>query len=72
MYNVVFLILNYNSYDELMTCVKSIRKQCNNYYIVVVDNASKEDEIIKLEKLCAEAEDLLLIKMKKSWICTRK
>lgn len=66
MYNVVFLILNYNSYDELMTCVKSIRKQCNNYYIVVVDNASKEDEIIKLEKLCAEAEDLLLIKNEKN------
>lgn len=66
MYNVVFLILNYNSYDELMACVKSIRKKCNNYYIVVVDNASKEDEIIKLNKLCEESEDLLLIKNKKN------
>ena len=49
---VVFLILNYNSLHDLMMCEKSIRKNCSNYHIVVVDNGSEKSEVDELEKFC--------------------
>ena len=54
MYNVVFLILNYNSLHDLMLCEESIDKNCSDYHIVVVDNGSKKAEVDELEAFCEE------------------
>ena len=58
---VVFLILNYNSLHDLMMCEKSIRKNCSNYHIVVVDNGSEKSEVDELEKFC-DKNSITLIK----------
>lgn len=42
MYDIVFIILNYNLYDEVINCVDSIERNIdtNDYHIIVVDNFS--------------------------------
>lgn len=63
MYNIVFLILNYNSLHDLMLCEKSIDENCTDYHIVVVDNGSKRAEVDKLETFCeGKKKTITLIK----------
>ncbi len=42
MYDIAFVILNYNLYNEVLQCVSSIEENIDtaNYFVVVVDNAS--------------------------------
>jgi GT2 family glycosyltransferase len=48
--SAVIIIVNFNNYDDTYECVKSIESiNYNNYNIVVVDNASKEDPTARLK-----------------------
>lgn len=46
-----FIVINYNAYDYTSNCLKSITKFCSNYpyEIIVIDNASSDGSILKLE-----------------------
>lgn len=56
---VYIVILNFNSIDETLICLKSLEKiTYPNFKIVVVDNASCDDSIEKLETI----DDIKLIK----------
>jgi len=49
---VYIIILNFNSIDETINCLESLSKiTYNNYKIVVVDNASSDNSIKKLETI---------------------
>lgn len=60
---VVFLILNYNSSDDLRACADSIEKNCKSFNIVVVDNGSKDNDSKCAETLCKE-RNYIFIKSK--------
>lgn len=46
-----FIIINYNAYAYTSHCIESIKKFCSNYpyEMIVIDNASSDDSISKLE-----------------------
>jgi GT2 family glycosyltransferase len=58
---ITFLILNYNSISELKACEESIRKNCSDYHIVVVDNGSSKNEIDELNAFCAGKAEITLL-----------
>lgn len=62
MYNIVFLILNYNSFEKLKDCVRSIEENCEDYHIVVVDNGSSLEEVDQLEAYCKAKDNIYLMK----------
>lgn len=70
MSKTAIVLLNYNSSDETIECVKSLRNTLNNTKakIIVVDNHSKEPEIEKLEDFLqankSDSENIYLIKNK--------
>lgn len=39
---IAVLILNYNSSDDLKACIDSIKRNCKEYCVVVVDNGSEK------------------------------
>lgn len=44
--SVYIIILNYNSYDETITCVKSLEKTLySDYKIIIVDNNSEDNSV---------------------------
>ncbi|MFQ7420124.1 MAG: glycosyltransferase family 2 protein [Blautia massiliensis (ex Durand et al. 2017)] len=49
---IVFIILNYNTFQETKDCVLSIESKVDtqNYKIVIVDNLSTDDSADKIEK----------------------
>jgi GT2 family glycosyltransferase len=49
---IAFVILNYNTYEETVECVNSIEDKIdtNDYRIVIVDNASKDESTEKLRR----------------------
>lgn len=51
MYNIAIIVLNYNSAEDTISCVKKIDSFAGNYRIIVVDNCSPDGsfEIIKKE-----------------------
>ncbi len=61
MTKIAFLILNYNSLSELKKCEESIRNNCNDYHIVIVDNGSKKKEVDELEAFCSKREKITLL-----------
>ena len=47
---VSIVIVNYNGYDDTKECLESIRGiEYNNYQVIVVDNASSDDSVERLE-----------------------
>lgn len=61
---VCFVILNYNSFDYTMACIKSLFKQTyKNFDILIIDNNSIDDSIEKLSKLFSQIK---IIKNKKN------
>lgn len=71
MYDITFLILNYNSYSDLVACVDTIKKNCENYTIVIVDNGSKQSEVEALELFCKQNKSMILLKSKENLGFTR-
>lgn len=48
--NVLIVILNFNGWQETLTCVNAVLKQdYTNYHIYLVENGSKDDSIQKLK-----------------------
>lgn len=61
--DIAFLILNFNSNDELKKCIKSIKQYAvdYNYKIVVVDNGSSRENVEELKKLSRNNIEFTLI-----------
>lgn len=64
MNKVVAIILNYNTAEDSKKCALLLREQQGcNLDVVIVDNASKKEQIIELEKFC-NTNSITLIKNK--------
>lgn len=61
-YDICFLILNYNTSEELVKFIASIKKFCGDctYLIVVVDNGSEKKELERL-KILQQTEKFILL-----------
>lgn len=58
----VVIILNYNSANDCAKCISFLRGQKKvNLEIVVVDNYSQEEEVIRIKQLCKTTECTLLL-----------
>lgn len=64
MFDIVFVILHYNTLDNTEECVKSIRNRLSgkNYHVVIVDNASPNNSYVELKKLYDDFKDITLLK----------
>lgn len=50
---VVFIILNWNGWEDTIECLKSINNiDYPNYYLILVDNASHDNSIKKIRDFC--------------------
>lgn len=60
---IVFVILNYNTFQETKECVLSIENKIDtqDYKIVIVDNQSKDDSASKIEEFIRERNNSVLI-----------
>ncbi|VVB70782.1 Glycosyl transferase family 2 [uncultured archaeon] len=45
------IILNWNSADDTIECIKSLEKVKGNFEVILLDNGSKNEDFIKLKKL---------------------
>jgi len=61
---IVFIILNYNTFQETKDCVLSIESKVDtqNYKIVIVDNLSTDDSADKIEKFIEQKNNMILIR----------
>ena len=61
---IVFIILNYNTFQETIDCVLSIESKVDtqNYKIVIVDNLSTDDSADKIEKFIEQKNNMILIR----------
>lgn len=61
---IVFIILNYNTFQETKDCVLSIESNIDtqNYKIVIVDNLSTDDSADKIEKFIEQKNNMILIR----------
>lgn len=57
-----FIILHYKTADDTIECIKSIEMLNDKAYIVVVDNASNNGSIEKVEKICNQYDNIHIIK----------
>lgn len=59
---VCIILVNYNGAKDTVQCVNSIKKiKYTNYKIIIVDNASTDDSIIKIKNNISEIDYELLI-----------
>lgn len=60
---VVFVILNYNTYQETVECVLSIENMIDteDYKIIIVDNKSKDDSAKKISEFIEKRTNLILV-----------
>ncbi len=65
---LVFVILNYNTFEETKECISSIFEHIdiNEYKIVVVDNGSSDNSLIKLENEYLKNNKVDIIPIKKN------
>lgn len=65
--DISFITINYNSSDltnELIKTILDFTSKELSYEIIVVDNASRSEELSKLESYLAEFENVILVKNK--------
>ena len=56
------IILNYNTWEETLDCVDSIRKHNTlPYKVYIVDNDSKDASVLNLKRSFANADDVVLL-----------
>lgn len=57
---IVFIILNYGTYEETRECIDSIRNHIDvsEYKAIIVDNGSKDNSLLNLKELYADAQDV--------------
>lgn len=63
-----FVILNYNTYTETVECIESIEEKLDtdDYRIVIVDNASRDDSADRLDEFIKSKEKADLIRTEKN------
>lgn len=50
---VAIVILNYNGWQDTIECLESVYQiDYPNYDVILVDNASSEDSIVKIKEYC--------------------
>jgi len=50
---VNIILLNYNGWEDTIECLESLQKiEYSNYKLIVVDNDSKDDSLIKIKEWC--------------------
>lgn len=61
--NIVFVVLNYNIFDETINCIDSIKKNIDTdkFHVVLVDNISPKNVGIKLEEYYRNDECVTVI-----------
>lgn len=59
---VSIIIVNYNTRDLVIACIQSIKKNCDNFEIIVVDNNSTDDSV----KYLSDIQDIILVKSEKN------
>ncbi|HET8355801.1 TPA: glycosyltransferase family 2 protein [Streptococcus pneumoniae] len=64
--NFCFVILNYRTSNDTIECIKSIQKLEGDYKIVIVDNASQNGSIERVEALFANNDEIVIIKNTKN------
>lgn len=50
------VVLNYNGYKDTIQCIKSIKKSNNSPHIIIVDNASSDDSVEKINSAFSDVE----------------
>lgn len=65
---VVFIILNYNTFQETKECILSIENKIDtqDYKIVIVDNRSKDDSADQIETFITQREKAILLRNSKN------
>lgn len=63
------IIVSFNTCELTVDCVRSIRDTVKktSYEVIVVDNASSDDSVEKLENVAAEMKNVTVIKNKKNY-----
>lgn len=61
-----FVILHYRTSNDTIECIKSIQKLEGDYKIVIVDNASQNGSIERVEALFANNDEIVIIKNTKN------
>ncbi|HGJ2497471.1 TPA: glycosyltransferase family 2 protein [Streptococcus pneumoniae] len=64
--NFCFVILHYRTSNDTIECIKSIQKLEGDYKIVIVDNASQNVSIERVEALFANNDEIVIIKNTKN------
>lgn len=64
--NFCFVILHYRASNDTIECIKSIQKLEGDYKIVIVDNASQNGSIERVEALFANNDEIVIIKNTKN------
>ncbi|HGL1389819.1 TPA: glycosyltransferase family 2 protein [Streptococcus pneumoniae] len=64
--NFCFVILHYRTSNDTIECIKSIQKLEGDYKIVIVDNASQNGSIERVEALFANNDEIVIIKKTKN------
>lgn len=64
--NFCFVILHYRTSNDTIECIKSIQKLEGDYKIVIVDNASQNGGIERVEALFANNDEIVIIKNTKN------
>ena len=57
MFDIAIILINYNSSDHSINCIRSIIEKTSkniNYQIIITDNCSKEEDYLKLKLFCEE------------------
>lgn len=65
---VSIVLINFNGTDDTIECIKSLESQrYKNFEVIVIDNASRTDEFVKLKKQIASSDlKIRLIRMNKN------
>ena len=60
--DVVFVILNYNLFNEVVNCINSIKNKCDTekYHIIIIDNCSPNKSGQKLSDYYVEDEKVIV------------
>lgn len=65
---VYIILVNYNGYADTLECIKSIKAiDYSSYKIILIDNASKDAELIKKDKYINENAIVIFLKKNKGF-----
>lgn len=66
--NVVFIVLNWNGWEDTIECLESINDiNYPNYHVILVDNASQDDSLSKIKNYCSCKAEYLKLNQGSDW-----